>query len=113
MVFDQPPGSYDICPICFWEDDWFQILVPAMHAGANGITLIEAQHNYASCGACEPTSLDSVRQPNPDEQRDPTWRPFDPMRDFYDDASPPPGRDERVYYWRPEYWRRQQTTPGE
>jgi len=21
LVFTEPPGSYDICSICFWEDD--------------------------------------------------------------------------------------------
>jgi hypothetical protein len=34
-VFDEPPGSYDVCPVCDWEDDEVQLRFPAMGGGAN------------------------------------------------------------------------------
>jgi len=52
-VFGEPPGSYDICPICFWEDDIVQLAFPDLAGGANKCSLIEGQHNFAAFGACE------------------------------------------------------------
>ena len=43
LVFDEPPGSYDICPICGWEDDHVQLKYPMMRGGANGGSLFEYQ----------------------------------------------------------------------
>lgn len=31
----EPPGTYDICPICFWEDDGIQFKDPDYVGGAN------------------------------------------------------------------------------
>ncbi|MDQ0194587.1 rubrerythrin [Paenibacillus wynnii] len=30
---EEPPGTYDICKICFWEDDGVQFDDPDMQAG--------------------------------------------------------------------------------
>jgi hypothetical protein len=66
-------GNYDICPICFWEDDPFQ-KESEYDLGANQIPLIEAQKNYISYGACEKRFVENVRKPNLQEERDPSWR---------------------------------------
>ena len=42
-VFDEPAGSYDICPVCDWEDDEVQLRFPAMRGGANKESLFEWQ----------------------------------------------------------------------
>jgi Cysteine-rich CPCC len=40
--------GFDLCPVCFWEDDWDQ----SEHS-SNHISLTEAQRNYAAYGACK------------------------------------------------------------
>ncbi len=63
-----PPGLYEICPVCFWEDDPRQRENPAYAGGANGLSLVEARENYARFGACEERLLPLVRPPLPEEQ---------------------------------------------
>jgi RNA polymerase subunit RPABC4/transcription elongation factor Spt4 len=43
LVFSELPGSYDICPICGWEDDDVQLKWPGLRIGANSICLYESQ----------------------------------------------------------------------
>ena len=38
-VFSEPPGSYEICELCGWEDDHVQLRFPAMAGGANKSSL--------------------------------------------------------------------------
>ncbi|MCF2538686.1 hypothetical protein K6168_23930 [Streptomyces sp. FB2] len=45
-VLDAMPGSYEICPVCFWEDDGVQSRWPTMAGGANQVSLIDAQRNW-------------------------------------------------------------------
>lgn len=71
---EEPPGTYDICHICFWEDDPAQFDHPAFGGGANGVSLIEAQKNFEEFGACEKRFIDNVRKPAADDERDPDWR---------------------------------------
>ncbi|MFF5535809.1 CPCC family cysteine-rich protein [Streptomyces cinerochromogenes] len=52
-VLGEMPGSYEICPVCFWEDDGVQFRWPTMAGGANKVSLIEAQRNYQDFGACD------------------------------------------------------------
>ena len=42
-VLEDSVGSYDICPICGWEDDGVQLRFPSMRGGANGECLYEWQ----------------------------------------------------------------------
>lgn len=71
------PRAYEICRICFWEDDLVQFEDPDYAGGANRVSLRQAQVNYQQFGACEPESRGNVRPPEPDDRRDPTWRPME------------------------------------
>ena len=81
LVFDEPPGSYDICPVCFWEDDISQLRWPDSSGGANRPSLIEAQRNVRRWGTIEERFVADVRRPSPSEPLDAAWRPFDPDLD--------------------------------
>jgi len=43
LVFSEPPGSYEICAVCGWEDDHVQLKHPSMGGGANKLSLAEHQ----------------------------------------------------------------------
>jgi hypothetical protein len=113
IVFDEPPGSYAICPICFWEDDEVQLRFPTLEGGANQPSLIEAQKNFRKCGACEQRFTSNVRKPKRDERRDIEWRPVDRASDKFEPPFAPnekfvPYPDDfmTLYYWKENYWRR-------
>lgn len=77
MTMDAAPsGSYDICPVCFWEDDLVQFKNPNHVGGANYISLKQAQQNFILFGACEMGMARNVRKPFPHEPKDPAWKPF-------------------------------------
>ncbi|QNS02169.1 CPCC family cysteine-rich protein [Streptomyces xanthii] len=88
LVFDIEdgwPGSFAICPICFWEDDPQQFRWPFMPRGANRVSLVEAQKNFQAFGACDQQGRRFTRPPAGDEPLDPDWRPIDPAEDFFED----------------------------
>jgi hypothetical protein len=65
-------GDYQICSVCFWEDDG-QDNYDADHVrgGPNGrLSLTEARRNYQRLGACDERSLKHVRSPRPEELPD-------------------------------------------
>ena len=68
--------EYDICPICFWEDDYLQFEDADLCGGANEVSLRQAQHNYLKYGACDVRSLDSVRKPSAQDIKDNKWEPL-------------------------------------
>ena len=46
---------WEICSVCFWEDDGVDVDSPDCCSGANhGLTLRQARQNFAEFGACEP-----------------------------------------------------------
>ncbi|OTG90222.1 CPCC family cysteine-rich protein [Acinetobacter sp. ANC 3832] len=63
---DEPHSGFDyeICPICFWEDDSVQNASPNSYSGANAVSLNEAKMNYQKFGVSELRFLQSVRKPN-------------------------------------------------
>lgn len=62
-------GRYDICPVCFWEDDGQDSHdADKIRGGPNGrLSLTKARENYRSIGACEERLLQYVRSPLPEE----------------------------------------------
>lgn len=110
-MFGEPPGSYDICPVCFWEDDPVQLRWPGLDGGANRPSLVDAQANYARTGAVEARLLVHVRAATADEPLEPAWRPIDPATDdveaWGDDAANWPADRTTLYWWRATFWHRQ------
>ncbi len=104
------PGNDQLCPVCFWEDDSWQLRWPLSSDGANGISLAEAQHTYLRTGVIASSFRRKVRKPRRSEPLDPGWRPYDHAVDGFDDGIPHRGdtwpRDmTTLYWWRPGYWR--------
>ncbi|MGN0553251.1 MAG: CPCC family cysteine-rich protein [Oscillospiraceae bacterium] len=60
--------EYDICPVCFWERDFYQEKNPDSSDGANKVSLNEAKRNYAEFGACEKRFMLNVRKADVSEK---------------------------------------------
>lgn len=45
-TFQSGPGSYEICPVCGWEDDKVQYKDPNLKGGANKLSLKEYKEQY-------------------------------------------------------------------
>jgi len=62
-------ASYEICEVCFWEDDGQDDHdTDVVRGGPNGsLSLSHARTNYLRIGACEESMLDNVRSPGPSE----------------------------------------------
>ena len=100
-VFIDSVGSYDICPICGWEDDAVQLRFPFMRGGANGICLFEWQQNIIQN---YPLNISEFKE----YQRDKLWRPLTEKDNADDNSFPKTGFDYFLaigeenpnYYWR-------------
>jgi len=64
---ERPPGTFAICPVCFWEDDDVQFQDPGYCGGANAVSLREAQDNFRRFGAAKESLRGRVRLPLPEE----------------------------------------------
>ncbi len=62
-----PPGSYEPCPVCYWEDDGVQFADPDYTGGANAESLNVARVNFRSFGASSLNAVSAVRAPLPEE----------------------------------------------
>ncbi len=113
LTLSDGPGSHQICPVCFWEDDVMQLRWPDRASGANRASLLDAQQDFIALGACEERFLEHVRPPDGDEPLDPNWRPIDLSRDRFESraARLAAWPDDRtvLYWWRYRdsgFWRR-------
>jgi len=67
FTLDEPGrASFQICPVCYWEDDRFQFDHPT-ETGANAVSLETAIRNYRAHGVSEPRLSDFVRPATLDE----------------------------------------------
>lgn len=104
LTFSEKSGSYQICEICFWEDDISQLKFPKTK-GANHVSLIQAQQNFISFGVSEERFKSQVMHSN-EYEKDPKWRPIDPAKDNIEEAVPNkeygnsyPDDLTELYYW--------------
>ena len=69
--FSVPNGTFEICPVCMWEDDNVQLDDPDYAGGANAISLNQARENFKKYGAAEERFIRFVRKPTSEEQSQP------------------------------------------
>jgi hypothetical protein len=62
-------GGFDICPVCFWEDDGQdEHDAPEVRGGPNGaLSLLAARANFRAMRACDQRCTQFVRDPLPGE----------------------------------------------
>jgi len=100
-TFSAPPGSYDICPICNWEDDHVQLVNPGLRGGANGGSLKEYQDDILKEHPLDVKEVDGFI-------RDPDWRPLKEKECIVKDTKKGTGvnyftaacNTEASYYWK-------------
>lgn len=56
-------ADYDICAVCFWEDDGHDTDGLDRYSGPNPITLRAARENFKKFGACDEKSREHVLPP--------------------------------------------------
>jgi hypothetical protein len=63
-------GHFELCPVCWWEDDGQdEADAERVRGGPNGtLSLRQAQCNFRDFGAAEESFKDRVRPPAPDER---------------------------------------------
>lgn len=72
LTLPQPsPGTWEICPVCFWED------IPLEGWPANQTALRQAQRTCLQLGASHADWVNDVRPPIPAEARQPHWQTLD------------------------------------
>jgi hypothetical protein len=105
LTLKEPPGSYETCVVCGWEDDVSQLLFPSS-LGANRVSLQQAQNNFVKIGFSNKNILLRLLKKNQNNyEKDPQWRllraadikdrpaDVDPSKVYPEDIT-------ELYYWR-------------
>lgn len=66
----KPDNTFQICPVCYWEDDGIQLHDIDYNGGANTVSLREAKINFEKYGVIERQFIKFVRPPLQDEKID-------------------------------------------
>ena len=80
LVFESSSGSYEICPVCDWEDDPVQLKYPELKGGANRHSFWEAQQKILE-------RIPETTQAFSGYVRDRRWRPMN--KPVYQGPGPP------------------------
>jgi hypothetical protein len=64
-------AGYELCPVCFWEDDGQDDHdADEVRGGPNGtLSLTQSRINFRTFGACDSRFINKVRGPLLDEQK--------------------------------------------
>lgn len=73
---EEPPRTYDICEICFWEDDGHQF-EHQDEDGANNVSFREAKQNFIEFGVSGKDFLKHIIPSNKGDIKDPNWKPLE------------------------------------
>jgi hypothetical protein len=100
LVFEEPPGSSYICPVCQWEDDGPGLRWVLRNAGGpNDLSLYDSQKRFEKSGI-EPRN------------RDASWHAFQLHVDYAERfeggeaGHTYPADSTTLYYWSDNYWLR-------
>ena len=66
-VLDDAPQSFDVCPVCYWQDAGFDWNMYWWNFAENGLSLEDGRRNFEETGVSNRTSTKCVRSPLPDE----------------------------------------------
>jgi hypothetical protein len=101
LIFDEGPGSDEICKICFWQDDNIDLEKMYKAWGSNKVSLEEGQKNFERIGAVEERFVDQVCPVSSKDIRESKWRMLDRSKDIPREIDPSKTDFKDLYYW---YW---------
>ena len=64
---DKPDNTFQICPVCFWEDDGVQLNDLDYEGGANEMSLNQARKNFKELRVIDLQFKEQVRPPLEEE----------------------------------------------